>query len=52
MDKGTIEELDTWLAEVELAHDKIKALAEDKITIKEFDKTIQDKENKKKYQED
>ncbi len=51
MDKGTIEELDTWLAEVELAHEKIKALSEDKITIKEFDKTIQMKEEKKKNEE-
>ncbi len=44
------EELETWLAEVELAHDQVKKLSENKISIDEFDKQQQRKEMRKKYE--
>lgn len=53
------EELDTWIAEVELANEKIKKLKENQISVEEFDKQEQTRqqhkqkveENKKKEEE-
>lgn len=46
------EELDTWLAEVELAHQQIMKLKDDKISLDEFDKQQQRKEMKKKTEQE
>jgi hypothetical protein len=41
------EELDTWLAEVDLANDYIKKLAENKLSNEEFEEEMKRKETKK-----
>jgi hypothetical protein len=37
MNSKDMEDLDTWVTEVEMAQDYIKKLANNEITIKEFD---------------